>query len=379
VGRDWKDQQSWASQWIDRIGELFHINKRRVAAWREDPRGEDFARLDAVLRAKLQEFRQACDEELEQEKLHPARKKALTSIVNHWDGLLVFVDHPEVPMDNSEAERTLRGPAMGRKNYWGSGAVWAGELAERCFSLMATLSLAGLNVRTWLTAYLTACAENGGRVPAFFEQLLPWNLTPEQQEAFRQPLSGNDLPADVRGLLNSLQRSASPCGSTDSPAAEEPSGLPPAEEASGSPSPEEPSDLPPPEEASDLPPPEEPSDLPPAEKTTSLLLVALLVALLVLDSLLLAPLPTAEQACLPLGHQAVANSCPPLPNAGRLTGAELGCGTVRSYIDHHSGHGKILAHPNSDLPQLDVENSAMLFARELHAHACRGPPAGRLS
>jgi hypothetical protein len=218
-----------------------------------------------------------------------------------------------------------------------------------------------LNVRTWLTAYLTACAENGGRVPAFFEQLLPWNLTPEQQEVFRQPLSGNDLPADVRGLLNSLQRSASPCGSTDSPAAEEPSGLPPAEEASGSPS------------------PEEPSDLPPAEKTTSLLLVALLVALLVLDSLLLAPLPTAEQACLPLGHQAVANSCPPLPNAGRLTGAELGCGTVRSYIDHHSGHGKILAHPNSDLPQLDVENSAMLFARELHAHACRGPPAGRLS
>jgi len=46
--------------------------------------------------------------------------------------LTVFVDHPQVPMDNSEAERQLRGPAMGRKNYWGSGAVWAGELAERC-------------------------------------------------------------------------------------------------------------------------------------------------------------------------------------------------------------------------------------------------------
>jgi hypothetical protein len=277
----------------------------------------------------------------------------------------VFVDHPEVPMDNSEAERTLRGPAMGRKNYWGSGAVWAGELAERCFSLMATLSLAGLNVRTWLTAYLTACAENGGRVPAFFEQLLPWNLTPGQQEAFRQPLSGNDLPADVRGLLNSLQRSASLCGSTHSPPPEEPSNLPAAEEPSGLPSPEEPSGS---------PSSEEPSGSPSSEKTTSLLLVALLV----LGSLPLAPLPTADQACLPLGYQAVASSCPPLPNADRLTGAELGCGTVRSHIDYHSGHGKILAHPNSDLPQPDVKTSAMLLARELHARACRGPPGGRL-
>ena len=74
-------------------------------------------------------------------------------MVNHWDGLMVFVDHPDVPMDNSEAERQLRGPAMGRKNLLGfRSATWAGELAERCFSLFATLLLAGLNVRTWLTA-----------------------------------------------------------------------------------------------------------------------------------------------------------------------------------------------------------------------------------
>jgi transposase len=198
--------QQWAARWIERIGELFHLNKLRVAAWKKNPRGDPFVGHDAVLRDKIEDFRQARDEELKQEKLPAVRKKILTSLVNHWDGLMVFVDHPEVPMDNSEAERQLRGPAMGRKNYWGSGSVWAGELAERCFSLFATLLLAGFNVRTWLTAFFTVCAEAGGQVPAFATQLLPWNLSDQHQQAFRQPPQGNVLPADVRLCLDKLAK-----------------------------------------------------------------------------------------------------------------------------------------------------------------------------
>jgi transposase len=29
------------------------------------------------------------------------KHKILTSLENHWDGLSVFVTHPEVPMDNN--------------------------------------------------------------------------------------------------------------------------------------------------------------------------------------------------------------------------------------------------------------------------------------
>ncbi len=175
-----------------------------VAAWEKDPQGEAFAHYDSQLRPQVEAFRQVCDEELKQEKLPAVRKKVLSSVVQHWDGLTVFVEHPEVPMDNSEAERRLRGPAMGRKNYWGSGAVWAGELAERCFSLFATLLLAGLNARTWLTAYLTACAEAGGKAPASAERWLPWNLSDSQRQAFAQPLPGNALPDEVRRCLDAL-------------------------------------------------------------------------------------------------------------------------------------------------------------------------------
>ena len=126
-------------------------------------------------------------------------------------------------MDNSEAERRLRGPAMGRKNYWGSGATWAGKLAERCFSLFATLLLAGINVRTWLTAYLTACAQAGGKAPAWAGQLLPWNLSPSGRQAFQQPLQGNMLPAEVRSCLDALAEQAAEPTSAEVPPAEVPS------------------------------------------------------------------------------------------------------------------------------------------------------------
>ena len=109
----------------------------------------------------------------------------LESLGDHWTGLTVFVEHPEVPMDNNTAERSERGPVVGRKNYYGSGSVWSGRLAAMLFSLFQTLCLWDLNPRQWLTAYLNACAEAGGRVPEQLDRFLPWNLTADQRRAWQ--------------------------------------------------------------------------------------------------------------------------------------------------------------------------------------------------
>ena len=69
----------------------------------------------------------------------------LTSLRNHWSGLILFVAHPDIPMDNNQAERALRGPVVGRKNYYGSGALWSGELTATLFSLFHTLELWQIN------------------------------------------------------------------------------------------------------------------------------------------------------------------------------------------------------------------------------------------
>jgi len=192
VARTWPEQESWALSWVERIGEVYRRNDARRAA-REDPAA--FAAADGPLRAAVTALAEQGETELAQETLHPARRKVLESLGEHWTGLTVFVEHPEVPMDNNTAERVERGPVVGRKNYYGSGAVWAGQLAAMLFSLLQTLCLWGLNPRAWLTAYLTACAEAGGAAPADLERFLPWNLSAEQLRCWS--LAGAEAEADT--------------------------------------------------------------------------------------------------------------------------------------------------------------------------------------
>ena len=58
----------------------------------------------------------------------PPQKAQAESMKNHWKGLTLFVDHPEIPMDNNLAERELRGPVVGRKNFYGNHSDRAAEV-----------------------------------------------------------------------------------------------------------------------------------------------------------------------------------------------------------------------------------------------------------
>jgi transposase len=178
VARTWPEQEGWALDWVERIGAVYRLNEERLAV-REAAAA--FAVADARLRAAVTALATQGEAELAAAELHPARRKVLESLGNHWTGLTVFVEHPEVPMDNNTAERAQRGPVVGRKNYYGSGAVWAGQLAAMLFSLLQTLCLWELNPRAWLTAYLTACAESAGAAPPEVDGWLPWNLSDEDR------------------------------------------------------------------------------------------------------------------------------------------------------------------------------------------------------
>jgi transposase len=178
VARSWPDQEAWALEWVERIGELYHLNEERLKVRQG---AVAFAAADGALRAAVQRFGERGESELKGADQHPARRKVLESLGDHWTGLTVFVEHPEVPMDNNTAERSERGPVVGRKNYYGSGSVWSGRLAAMLVSLFQTLCLWDLNPRRWLTAYLSACAEAGGRVPADLAGFLPWNLSEDRR------------------------------------------------------------------------------------------------------------------------------------------------------------------------------------------------------
>jgi transposase len=187
VGKGWPELKSWALEWLQRIREFYQQNRQRLAH-PDDPAPQD------GLRQAVAAMRQQLDAELADPALRAPARKALTSLQEHWSGLMHFVDDPRIPMDNNLSERRLRGPALGRKNYYGSGALWSGRLAARLFSILATLKLWQINPRPWLNWYLQSCAEVGGKAPKDIEPFLPWNLSDDKRTALRMamPTQGSD-------------------------------------------------------------------------------------------------------------------------------------------------------------------------------------------
>ena len=178
VGKGWPEHKEWALAWLGRIRVLYRHDRGR----RSTKTGSaEFTAADIELRQSVAAMQAQADAELADPKLPTPCRKVLASLQEHWSGLIRFLDDPRIPLDNNASECRARGPAVGCKNYYGSGALWSGRLAAMLFSLFATLSLAKFNVRTWLTWYLKSCAENGGQVPSDINPFLPWKMSVEKR------------------------------------------------------------------------------------------------------------------------------------------------------------------------------------------------------
>lgn len=180
----YKALRDWAEGWLQRINELFHLNDERLEV-QSNP--EAFQAQDRKLRDAIEAMAAQRERELAEPTLHRAARKALESLRNYWEGCTLFVDHPEIPMDNNESERRLRDPAVGRKNYYGSGSVWSGMLTAVLFTIFQTLLKNHIDPARWLQAYFEACAGNGGRRPEDIDSFLPWNLSEAQKVAWALP------------------------------------------------------------------------------------------------------------------------------------------------------------------------------------------------
>ena len=204
AGRSYKALEEWMLESKARIGELYHQNHLRLEQWDPesplDQQNRDFEHHHQEVQEILQTMRAEAlcltsdnEEELDEATLALSRsarkqqRKVSQSLLNHWDGLTLFVENPRVPMDNNLAENTIRGPVTGRKNYYGSGSLWSAGLAANLFSILKTLGLWGINPRHWLSAYLTACAGNGGTAPADMSAYIPWEMSESRRSELTRP------------------------------------------------------------------------------------------------------------------------------------------------------------------------------------------------
>jgi transposase len=183
------DQLShWTAAWLERIKNLYTAHEQLSTAWADGAA------------AGLEHAHQAWDEVLgviDAERtrqmaapgLQTPAKKALATLDREWDGLVAHRDYPMISLDNNAAERALRRPVVTRKNAYGSRTEDAARLAARIWTITATAEMAGLNVITYLTAYLDTCGRTGGKPLAGpdLQRFLPWTATREDLHAWAQP------------------------------------------------------------------------------------------------------------------------------------------------------------------------------------------------
>lgn len=179
VGKAWPELKDWALAWLRRIRDLYRLHSECLRA-RDSAAGPA---ANPALRQHLDLMHQQAVAESAEPTLRQPCRKVLTSLQEHWSGLTRFLDDPRIPLDNNASERQLRGPVVGRKNYYGSGAIWSGRLTAMLFSLFATLAQCQINARLWLTRYLQACANAGGRPPPNLADWLPWQYHPQETTA----------------------------------------------------------------------------------------------------------------------------------------------------------------------------------------------------
>ena len=153
---------------LRRIGELYAIeakirgkppNERQQARQTEaKPLIDD---LERWMRGMLEKLSRKSD-----------TSAAIMYALNLWPALARYCDDGKIEIDNSAAERALRGVAIGRRNYLFAGADTGGERAAAIYSLIGTAKLNGVDPEAWLRHVLAHIADHPiNRVDEF----LPWH------------------------------------------------------------------------------------------------------------------------------------------------------------------------------------------------------------
>jgi len=77
-------------------------------------------------------------------------RKAIDYSLNRWTELTKFLLHPEVPLTNNEAERTIRQAVMGRKNFYGSRSIDGADVAAVMYTIIESCKRVELDPRDYL-------------------------------------------------------------------------------------------------------------------------------------------------------------------------------------------------------------------------------------
>jgi transposase len=158
-----------AREALQRIGALYGVEE----PIRGRPPDERRAGRQAQAKPLVDSLRQWFEATLSKLSRKSETTVAIRYALSRWDALTRYIEDGDIEIDNNAAERSLRGVALGRKNYLFAGSDAGGERAAAIYSLIGSAKLNGLDPEAYLREVLTRIADHPiNRI----DELLPWNI-----------------------------------------------------------------------------------------------------------------------------------------------------------------------------------------------------------
>jgi hypothetical protein len=142
---------------VERIDDLFAID--RIA--REN--GYDFAARHRLRAEHAPDLLDKIKAKLEAGQQHALPSSKLGQAINYalgqWPRLKIFLDFPELELSTNLAENSMRGVALGRKNWIHIGSPIAGPRVAAILTVTESSRRLGIPVREYLAAILPGLAD----------------------------------------------------------------------------------------------------------------------------------------------------------------------------------------------------------------------------
>lgn len=162
-------QSPTAKEALDRIGKLYDIEddvRGKSPEIRLAARQERSVPLLNALHIWMGQVRTEVDDS-------SGLAKALDYVLKRWTQLMRYTEDGRLEIDNNSAERSVRGAAVGKKNYLFFGSDTGGERAAIIYSLVETCKLNGIDPQRYLEYVIARIADHPINRIA---ELLPWNV-----------------------------------------------------------------------------------------------------------------------------------------------------------------------------------------------------------
>ena len=159
-----------ADEALRRIAELYAIEddiRGTSAEHRRAERQQHSRPLVEALRAWL-------TEQLQRISGRSTLAQAIRYALNHWEGLILYLDDGRLEMDTNTVERAMRPVAIGRKNALFAGADSGGRHWATVATLIQTAKLNDVDPLAWLIEVLERIVA-GTTKQNQLHTLLPWN------------------------------------------------------------------------------------------------------------------------------------------------------------------------------------------------------------